>query len=72
MGTKIKGKLLLKLSHNLSSTIFCTQYRTEGWHARLGGGVNADAIMDITVWVETGQLTCVNIALNRIYSLIRN
>ena len=26
--------------------MFCTQYRMEDWHARLGGGVHADAILD--------------------------
>lgn len=28
------------------STIFCTQYQKMDWHARLRGGVHADAIMD--------------------------
>ena len=28
-----------------SSTIWCSQYRVEDWHARLGGGTHADAIM---------------------------
>lgn len=27
-------------------TIFCSQYKTSEWHARLGGGVVADAVMD--------------------------
>lgn len=39
---------------------FCTQYRKEDWHNRLGGGVHADAIMDRivhnAVWVETGSM----------------
>lgn len=28
------------------STIFCTQYKLEDWHARLGGGIHPDAITD--------------------------
>jgi DNA replication protein DnaC len=49
---------LVERRHDGTSTIFCTQYRREDWHARLGGGVHADAIMDRiihnSVWVETG------------------
>lgn len=52
---------LIERRHDGSSTIFCTQYRKEDWHIRLGGGVHADAIMDRIVhnaaWVETG---CMN------------
>ena len=51
---------LIERRHDLSSTIFCTQYRQEDWHTRLGGGVHADAIMDRivhnAVWVETGSM----------------
>lgn len=51
---------LIERRHDLSSTIFCTQYRKEDWHTRLGGGVHADAIMDRivhnAVWVETGLM----------------
>ena len=32
--------------HTDKSTILCTQYRIEDWHARLGGGIHADAIID--------------------------
>ena len=43
-----------------SSTVFCTQFRQKDWHARLGGGVHAEAIMDRivhgTAWVEMGEL----------------
>ena len=28
------------------STIICSQYKTDGWHEKLGGGPIADAIMD--------------------------
>ena len=34
---------LIERRHDSVSTIFCTQYRQENWHARLGGGVHADA-----------------------------
>ena len=51
---------LMERRHGNTSTIFCTQYRMEDWHARLGGGVHADAIMDRivhnAVWVETGNM----------------
>lgn len=29
-----------------ASTIFCSQFKPEGWHERLGGGVLADSILD--------------------------
>lgn len=51
---------LVERRHDISSTIFCTQYRQKDWHKRLGGGVHADAIMDRivhnAVWVETGTM----------------
>ena len=51
---------MIERRHDSTSTIFCTQYRQENWHARLGGGVHADAIMDRivhnAVWVETGSM----------------
>ena len=41
------------------STIFCTQYRQKGWHARLGADATAEAIMDRivhkTAWAGTGE-----------------
>ena len=37
---------LIERRYDRSSTIFCTQYRMEDWHTRLGGGVHADAILD--------------------------
>lgn len=40
--------------------IYCTQFRKEDWHHRLGGGIHADAIMDRivhrAVWFETGEM----------------
>lgn len=51
---------LIERRHDSTSTIFCTQYRKEDWHSRLGGGVHADAIMDRivhnAVWVATGSM----------------
>ena len=42
------------------STVFATQYAKKDWHARLGGGVHADAIMDRIVhdawWINTGDI----------------
>jgi DNA replication protein DnaC len=51
---------LIERRHETSSTIFCTQFKKEDWHARLGGGVHADAMMDRIVhnaaWMFTGNL----------------
>ena len=37
---------LIERRYTDKSTIFCTQYRIEDWHARLGGGIHANAIID--------------------------
>ena len=37
---------LIERRYDKASTMFCTQYRMEDWHTRLGGGVHADAILD--------------------------
>lgn len=37
---------LLERRYGEVSTVFCTLYKVEEWHARLGGGVLADSIMD--------------------------
>lgn len=51
---------LIERRHDAYSTIFCTPYRQEDWHSRLGGGIHADAIMDRVihnaVWIETGSM----------------
>ena len=51
---------LIERRHDSFATIFCTQYRKDDWHSRLGGGIHADAIMDRIVhnafWIETGSL----------------
>ena len=51
---------LTELRCDGKSTIFCTQYQKKGWHARLRGGVHADAIMDRIVhtatWLESGEI----------------
>ena len=39
---------LIERRYDEGSTIFCTQYRDEEWHSRLGGGILADSILD---WV---------------------
>lgn len=50
---------LMELRYGTGSTVFCTQFRKKDWHARLGGGVHADAIMDRIVhnatWVDMGE-----------------
>ncbi len=51
---------LMERRYDTGSTIFATQYAKKDWHARLGGGVHADAIMDRIVhnalWIDTGQI----------------
>ncbi len=51
---------LIERRHDNTSTIFCTQYRKDDWHSRLGGGIHADSIMDRIVhnaiWIETGSM----------------
>ena len=37
---------LIERRYAESATIFCTQYKFEDWHTRLGGGVLADSILD--------------------------
>lgn len=37
---------LVERRHDATSTVFCTQYKLENWHSRLGGGILADSIMD--------------------------
>ena len=49
--TEAESKLIFELIHkrnSRTSTIFCSQFREEGWYERLGGDDNplADAIMD--------------------------
>ena|SRR5690554_1285115 len=50
---------LIERRHDTSSTIYCTQFVKEDWHARLGGGVHADTMMDRIVhsaaWMFTGH-----------------
>jgi len=53
--TEIDTSNIFELIHKRrkrSSTIFCSQFRSEGWYERLGGGDNtlADAIMDRIVY----------------------
>lgn len=37
---------LIERRYTDHSTAFCTQYKLEDWHDRLGGGIHADAIID--------------------------
>lgn len=50
---------LLERPYDAVLTVFCTQYQKKDWHERLGGDVQADAIIDRivyrTIWVETGD-----------------
>lgn len=50
---------LMEARHGTASTVFRAQFRQKDWHARLGGGVHADAIMDRIVhgaaWVGMGE-----------------
>lgn len=49
---------LMERRYGVSSTIFCTKFMQKDWHARLGSGVHADAIIDIVHnahWVKSGK-----------------
>lgn len=50
---------LMERRYDTTSTVFCTQYKQSDWHARLGSGALADAIMDRivhnTILVKTGD-----------------
>ena len=48
---------LVDRRYDKASTIWCSQYRVEDWHARLGGGTHADAIMDRIVHNAVTLLT---------------
>ena len=52
---------LMEARHGTASTVFRAQFRQKDWHARLGGGVHADAIMDRIVhgaaWVGMGEMS---------------
>jgi len=37
---------LVERRYTDQSTVFCTQYKLEDWHVRLGAGIHADAIID--------------------------
>jgi DNA replication protein DnaC len=41
---------IIELRHKKSSTIFASQFRTEGWHGKLGEGPLADAILDRIIY----------------------
>lgn len=51
---------LFEQRYDKSSTIFFSQYKTEDWHARLGGSLHADAIMDRivhnSITIESGNV----------------
>ena len=44
---------LIERRYDEGSTIFCSQYREEEWHSRLGGGILADSILDRVVHKTT-------------------
>ena len=50
---------LMEARYGTAPTVFCAQFRQEDWHAGLGGGARADAIMDRIVhgaaWVGMGE-----------------
>lgn len=51
---------LTELRYDCSSTIFCTQYPTEDWHRRMGGGAHAESVIDRIVHnavrIEMGEV----------------
>lgn len=41
---------LIERRYTSKSTVLCTQYTPAEWHVRLGGGVQADAMVDRLVY----------------------
>jgi len=37
---------IVEVRHQVSSTIFCSQFSPEGWHSKIGESTLADAILD--------------------------
>lgn len=60
---------LIERRHTDKSIIFCTQYRIDDWHVRLGGGIHADAIIDRVVnnsiRIYAGDLNMRKIKINQ-------
>ena len=44
---------LMERRCGLKSTILCSQFTTESWHKRLGGGAVTDAILDRVLSIST-------------------
>ncbi|KNZ40171.1 ATP-binding protein [Acetobacterium bakii] len=59
---------LVERRYDNGATIFCTQYKIEEWHARLGGGVLADSIMDRIIHgahiISSGSINMRDFVLN--------
>ena len=47
---------LIERRYDEKSTIFCTQYKLEEWHAKLGGGVLADFFKTLKEYAISGAL----------------
>lgn len=45
---------LIERRYDVGAMIFCTQFKTEDWHSRLGGDVLADSILDRVIHKTTG------------------
>lgn len=60
---------LIERRYTDKSTIFCTQYRIEDWHIRLGGGIHADAIIDRivnnSIRIHSGELNMRKLKVNQ-------
>jgi len=41
---------IVELRHKKGSTIFASQFRSEGWHGKFGEGPLADAILDRIIY----------------------
>lgn len=63
---------LIERRHDCSSTIFCTQYKKEDWHSRLGGGVHADAMMIVLYTTPSGYTRAIKICESSIPRNQRN
>lgn len=45
---------LIERRYDAGAMIFCTQFKNEDWHSRLGGGILADSILDRVIHKTTG------------------
>ncbi len=52
--------MLLELRYDAASVVFCTLFKKKDWRPRFGGGIHADAIMNViahnAAWADMGEV----------------